>query len=423
MKKVIIVGAGGFGRELHNWLGDVLKRGKTQWEFKGFLDDNLNALKDFSIEEKVIGTIDDWVPSPDEVFLCGLGNPKMKKYCCQLLLERGAVFETLIHPTAIVGRNVNIGCGSVICPRVNLTCDVNIGAFVTMNVNSGMGHDASIGSWSTVSAYCDITGWVKIGSGVFIGSHATVLPKIRVGDNAVIGAGSTVVINVAEHTTVFGVPAKRLGEKNTLKYQVFLYGAGGHGAVIADILKACGTPIAGFVDDASSEKSYHGYPVHGKELLKRLDSKNTRFIVSIGNGNTREHIVNNLKEIGFGFTTAIHPSAVLGSDIEIGEGTVIMAHVTVNMGSIIGRHSILNTASTVDHDNVIGDYVHVAPGVSLCGNVHVGDYSFLAVKSSVAPGVRVGRKCILSGGSFLKQDLPDNTFATGVPAKYKIHEE
>lgn len=419
MKNVIIVGAGGFGRELYGWLQDAIREKKYEWVFKGFLDDNSDALKSFSIEKGIIGTISEWKPSANEVFLCGLGNPKIKKKSSQLLLERGAVFETLIHPTAIIGRNVKIGRGSIICPRVNLTCDVNVGEFVTMNVNSGMGHDSAIGSWSTVSAYCDITGWVQIGSEVFIGSHASVLPKIRVGDNAVVGAGSAVVINVAPCSTVFGVPAKRLGERReTFRNEIFLYGAGGHGAVIADTLKTCGTPISGFIDDAFSDKNYHGYSVYGKEKLNELDPKRVQFIVSIGNSSIRKKIADDLEASGFSFAKAIHPSAVIGSDVEIGEGTVIMAHVTVNIGTVIGKHSILNTSSSVDHHNMIGDYVHIAPSVSLCGSVYVGDYSFLAVKSSVAPGVRIGKKCILSGGSFLKQNLPDHSLATGVPAKY-----
>ena len=99
MKNVIIVGAGGFGREVYNYVEDCIKAG-VQWQIKGFLDDNLNALDDYKYPTSIISSISDYIPEENDVFICGLGNPKTKKDVVEKLLARGAKFETLVHPSA-----------------------------------------------------------------------------------------------------------------------------------------------------------------------------------------------------------------------------------------------------------------------------------------------------------------------------------
>lgn len=209
MKKILIVGAGGFGREVLSWLNDSIQE-RDGWIIAGFLDDDLKALDDFPGLPSIHGTITAYKPKVNEVLVCALGNPRIKLNICIQLLERGCEFLTLIHRTAVIGERVNIGRGSVICPFAVATCDIEIGEFVTVNTSATIGHDVEIGDGVTLSGHCDVTGGVKVGKGVFCGSHASVIPAIKIGEFAVIGAGSTVVRNVEPGVTVFGNPAKQI---------------------------------------------------------------------------------------------------------------------------------------------------------------------------------------------------------------------
>jgi len=209
MKRLLIVGAGGFGRELFSYCR-VHPENQKEWLIGGFLDDNREALKGFDYPVGVVAGISDYTPLPDDLLLCAVGSPREKKKICEDLLEKGACFTSLIHPTAIIGHNVRLGMGVVMCPGSVFTCDVEVGDFVTVNCSSGSGHDCRIGSFSTISGSCDITGGVRIGEGVMIGARSTVLPRIMVGSGALIGAGSVVVRNVKPGETVFGNPAKTL---------------------------------------------------------------------------------------------------------------------------------------------------------------------------------------------------------------------
>ncbi len=208
-QRLIIVGAGGFGREVHDWANDAQAAG-AQWNVAGFLDDNPHALEGFDMPVDIIGPASTHEPADDEVFVCAIGEPKTKLQIARALRSRGAVFTNVIHPTAVVGRRNRLGVGLVLCPYSVLTTNVTVGDFVSLNLHGSIGHDATVGDGCTLNNHTDITGWVQLGEGVFMGSHASVLPYARIGDYARIGAGSTVLRSAKPHTTVVGVPARRL---------------------------------------------------------------------------------------------------------------------------------------------------------------------------------------------------------------------
>ena len=198
MKDLIIVGAGAAGREMYAWASPHFE--SMGFRFKGFLDDA--PLIGFS-------TIKDYIPKPNDVFVCSIGIPLIRVKCSDLLKARGAEFINLLHPSSIVLSPLT-RTGIVIAPFVYVANDVQIDDYVFINASATIGHNAVIGKGTVVCAHADLTGYVVIGENVLIGSHASIIPGKQVGDGAMIGAGSAVMRNVPADATVVGVPAKRL---------------------------------------------------------------------------------------------------------------------------------------------------------------------------------------------------------------------
>lgn len=197
MRDLIIVGGGASGQEMYSWASPHFDA--MGFNFKGFLDDALSV--GFS-------NLKDYIPKPNDVFICSIGSSVDRVKCCELLKEKGAEFINLVHPSAIVMSPL-IGKGIVLSPFVFVSNDVLIEDYVLINVSATIGHNVVIGKGSTICGHVDLTGFVIIGENVLIGSHACVVPTKQVGEAAVVGAGSAVMRNVPPGATVIGVPAKR----------------------------------------------------------------------------------------------------------------------------------------------------------------------------------------------------------------------
>jgi len=212
MKRLLIVGGGGFGREMLGWLCDV-PRGQREWEIGGFLDARPSALEGFSCDVRVLGDPLTFSLGYDDLLICAIGDPSQKLRICHELKKRGASFLTFVHPTAVIGPSCRIGQGCILCPGCVITANVTLRDFVILNTQATVGHDAVIGEGCILNSHCDVTGFSRLGTGVLMGSHSVVLPNVVVGDYATIGAGSVALRNVRPRTTVLGIPAKEVFDR------------------------------------------------------------------------------------------------------------------------------------------------------------------------------------------------------------------
>lgn len=209
MKQLVIIGAGGFGREVLDWARQAEAHGRD-WRVKGFLDDNPRALDGRAVDVPLLGSIAEHLPDAEEVFVCALGNVTAKRRCVTALRERGAAFARVIHRTAVVSPRAALGEGVILCPGSIVTAEARVGDFVGVNLHSTIAHDAVVGDWCQLHCHVDITGGVVLGEGVLVGSHASIQPGVRVGAGAIVGVGAIVTRDVPAGATVYGPPARIL---------------------------------------------------------------------------------------------------------------------------------------------------------------------------------------------------------------------
>lgn len=208
MKHLIIIGAGGMGRTLYDMAQESIGYG-TAYSIKGFIDDNPLSLDSFSNYPPILGTITNYSPHKDEVFICSIGGVARKK-CMEELIDKGAKFLTMIHNTARIGTNVQIGEGTIIGAFTSIGADAYVGKYNLIQSYTVVGHDAQIGDWNRIDTHVTIVGGVIIKNETDIYTAAVLNHNVVVEDNAHVGACSFVIRKVKSGTTVMGDPAKRL---------------------------------------------------------------------------------------------------------------------------------------------------------------------------------------------------------------------
>jgi sugar O-acyltransferase (sialic acid O-acetyltransferase NeuD family) len=203
---------------------------------------------------------------------------------------------------------------------------------------------------------------------------------------------------------------------------VIIAGAGGHGRVVLDILRAAGAHSAvGFLD---ANQDLHGTEVAGLpvlghlNLLPKLKGKGVGgAIVAIGDNRVRRSYAQRLAAAGLELISAVHPSAVISATAVIGRNVMVAPGAIVCTDARIGDSAIINTAAAVDHECDIGEAAHVAPGVRLAGRVTVGEGAFVGIGANVLPCLSIGAYAVVGGGALVREDVPAGATVVGVPAR------
>ncbi|MCA9564790.1 MAG: NeuD/PglB/VioB family sugar acetyltransferase [Myxococcales bacterium] len=203
---LVIVGAGGFGREVFQHALDARKAG-APLDVIGFLDDRPDALEGFDLPVGVLGSFNDERYLSSRVVIA-LGDQAERLRLREAVSAVGGELVSVIHPTAYVAESSRLGVGLVIGPGVYIGINASVGDNAAFNVYSSVGHDAMVGRDGVLSSYSAVTGSCAVGDGVFTGTHVTISPGVTVGGWSKVAAGSVVTRDCPPGSLLVGNPAK-----------------------------------------------------------------------------------------------------------------------------------------------------------------------------------------------------------------------
>ncbi len=211
LKPLVVIGAGGFGREVA-WLIRDINQKEPTWDFVGFIDDCLSGttvegypiIGSFEVLEKM---------EPLPYVVCAIGDPVVRKSVVNRCLEAGLEFATLVHPSVLFSDFVEIGTGSVIYAGTILTTNIKIGAHSVLSPNCTIGHDSVLGDFSSLMPATNIAGEVRVGEGCYFGINSGTINQVSIGEWTIIGAGAMVVNDIPPRVVAVGVPAKPIKQR------------------------------------------------------------------------------------------------------------------------------------------------------------------------------------------------------------------
>ena len=209
LKDLYIIGAGGFGREVA-WLVERINEIEPTWNLKGFIDDNTTIHGSLQDDYSVVGGCEWLMNITQEVWVvCAVGSAKIRQRIIEKLKNYANVkFATLIDPSVMISKRVDIGEGSIICAGTIITVDISIGNHVIINLDCTIGHDDIIHDFVTIYPSVNVSGNVVIGECAELGTGMQIIQGKSIGRESIIGAGAVVIRDIPEKCTAVGSPAK-----------------------------------------------------------------------------------------------------------------------------------------------------------------------------------------------------------------------
>ena len=204
---------------------------------------------------------------------------------------------------------------------------------------------------------------------------------------------------------------------------VIVIGSGGHAKVVVDALLHEGLNVIGITDADPSKNGNKllGVSIIGDDaVLDNYNASDIELALGIGTikaNSPRKKIFSTFKSRDFNFATVIHPSAIIGNEVNIGEGAQILSGAVVHPGATIGMGAIINFGARIDHDCNIGEFAHIAPGATLSGGTKIGNGAHVGTGASIIQGITIGAHALVAAGATVVRDVNDNERVAGVPAK------
>lgn len=214
MKEIIIIGAGGFGREVQ-WLIERINEKEKSWKIKGYIDDGIDAGTEIN-GYYVLGGINKLLELDEDIsVVCAIGSSDVRKRVIEQISKRDNInFPNLIDPNVQMSKYLELGRGNIICAGTILTVNITIGDFNILNLDCTVGHDVVLESFVTAYPSVNISGAVYIGECTEIGTGTQIIQGKRICRDTIIGAGSVVVRDIDLAGTYVGVPAKEIKLKD-----------------------------------------------------------------------------------------------------------------------------------------------------------------------------------------------------------------
>lgn len=205
--------------------------------------------------------------------------------------------------------------------------------------------------------------------------------------------------------------------KSKLKKPVAVVGYSGHSYVIIDILLNAGRMVTAYCDSEQKSKNPYHLNYLGKESEVISSLQSFDYFIGVGHNGIRRKIQTQLEEYLGKPINAIHPGAIISASVEMNHGIMISANATINPLVTLGQGVICNTSCSIDHECIIEEFVHIAPGAVLCGNVKIGAGTFVGANAVIKQGVTIGKNVTIGAGTVIIRDIPDNMTVIGNPQR------
>ncbi len=204
--------------------------------------------------------------------------------------------------------------------------------------------------------------------------------------------------------------------------RLVVYGASGHGKVVAETAQCANFDVVGFADDDPGKRGglWFGLPIISsgpRDTINICREHKASLILAIGDNRARSFLYEHFGAHGCSFAVVIHPKAIVSPSAAIQQGTVICAGAVVHVDAKVGCNTIINTSATIDHDCFIENHVHVSPGTHLGGSVCVGEGTHLGIGSTVRNNIHIGKWSVVGAGAVVVKNIPDHVMAIGIPAR------
>lgn len=400
-EKIILVGGGGHCKSCI----DVIEQ-ENRYQIAGIIDLQ-EKLNETILNYQILATDDNLpeIAAKYDNFLITFGQIKTPDKRIELfnkLKKLGGKFPVITSPLAYVSKHAKVGEGTVIMHNALVNADAKIGKNCIINTKALIEHEAVIGDHCHIATNAVINGGSRVGTGTFIGSNAMTPESINIGNER-----SIFLPNI----------------ETPIKIGVF--GASGFSREVVDILLFNYVDKLVYIDVVFDENMYFGLPIVSEELIPQLVKEGYSFVIGIGDNNIRKKIYQRYEQLYF--PNIIHPTASLGykqlENLKTKKGNIITAGTRFTNNIEIGDFGIYNLNCTIGHDCIIKDFVSIAPGANISGNVMIEEGVYIGTNATVLQGKSIAKKIIIGkfstvgAGAVAIQDVTENAIVVGIPAK------